>query len=60
MKKQTEKIEFEVVGDCVHISQPNPLFEEDYPIVVPADQIPQLIEWLRQAQIEIQGTRTKP
>ena len=55
MKKSTKEIEVEVVGDQVHITQPDPMQNEDHYVVISKDQIVLLIEWLRQARDKIEN-----
>lgn len=50
MKKTGEKIIVEVVGQRIHIQQPDPLDNHDDTVIVSPDQVVQLIEWLREAR----------
>jgi hypothetical protein len=55
MKKKTEEIQVEVVGDSIHIRQPDPLGNNDGLVIVSPDQVVLLIEWLREARDKIRG-----
>ena len=57
MKKSIERIDIEVVGDRIHLSQPDPLGDRDDVISISPDQVIQLIEWLRDARDKIEDAR---
>ncbi len=55
MKKSTEQITVEVVGELIHLHQRDPLGNHDDTVVVSPDQVVHLIEWLREARDQIRG-----
>ncbi|MGH8558253.1 MAG: hypothetical protein ACRESZ_12485 [Methylococcales bacterium] len=56
MRKSAEKIIVEVVGQEIHIQQPDPMGNHDDLVIVSPDQVVQLLEWLRDARDKIQNT----
>ncbi len=57
MKKSIERIDIEVVGDRIHLSQPDAMGNHDDVISISPDQVVQLIEWLRDARDKIMAAR---
>jgi hypothetical protein len=55
MRKSSQQIEVEVVGDVIHIIQRDPTQNHDDTVVVSPDQVVLLIEWLRDARDKIRG-----
>jgi hypothetical protein len=55
MKKKMEQIEVEVVNDAIHIIQSDPVRDEPEVVIVSADQVPLLIQWLKDAAATING-----
>jgi hypothetical protein len=55
MKRKMEQLEVKIVKDAIHIIQPDPPRDEPQVVIVSADQVPLLIQWLRDAAATING-----
>jgi hypothetical protein len=58
IKKRALHIEVEVVDEVIQIRRPDPMQNQDDCIEVSAEQVDQLIGWLKEAQAKLQGTHT--